>query len=91
MKTSDLARLMRFLLTWLKFDRQEQYVNEDFHFLYLCSYFTRTALDTNLKIERDWRTSLQEESIKDKEKVAAMQVELKQLETLKKVTVCVIL
>ncbi|KAM7449926.1 RUN and FYVE domain-containing protein 1 [Porites harrisoni] len=44
----------------------------------------RTALDTNLKIERDWRTSLQEESIKDKEKVAAMQVELKQLETLKK-------
>ena len=60
-------------------------------FLYLCSYFTRTALDTNLKIERDWRTSLQEETVKDKEKVAAMQVELKQLETLKKVTVCVIL
>lgn len=30
----------------------------------------RTALDTNLKIERDWRTSLQEESVKDKEKVA---------------------
>ena len=70
---------------------QEQYVNENFNFLYLCSYFTRTALDTNLKIERDWRTSLQEESIKDKEKVAAMQVELKQLETLKKVTVCVTL
>lgn len=70
---------------------KEHYVNEEFYFLYLCSYFIRTALDTNLKIERDWRTSLQEESIKDKEKVAAMQVELKQLETLKKVTVCVIL
>ena len=70
---------------------QEQHVNEDFYFLYLRSYFTRTALDTNLKIERDWRTSLQEESVKDKEKVAVMQVELKQLETLKKVTVRVIL
>lgn len=71
--------------------RWAQHVNEDFSFLYLCSYFTRTALDTNLKIERDWRTSLQGESVKDKEKVAAMQVELKQMEKLRKVRICVIL
>ena len=47
--------------------------------------FYRTALNTNLKIEREWRTSLQEESIKDKERIGAMQMELKQLEQLKKV------
>lgn len=44
----------------------------------------RTALTTNLKIEREWRTSLQEESVKDKEKIGAMQMELTQLEKLKK-------
>ncbi|XP_020612593.1 RUN and FYVE domain-containing protein 2-like [Orbicella faveolata] len=44
----------------------------------------RTALNTNLKIEREWRTSLQEESVKDKERIGAMQMELKQLEKLKK-------
>ena len=47
--------------------------------------FYRTALNTNLKIEREWRTSLQEESVKDKERIGAMQMELKQLEKLKKV------
>ena len=47
--------------------------------------FCRTALNTNLKIEREWRTSLQEESVKDKERIGAMQMELKQLEQLKKV------
>ena len=47
--------------------------------------FYRTALNTNLKIEREWRTSLQEESVKDKERIGAMQMELKQLEQLKKV------
>ena len=51
----------------------------------LCCYFNRTALDTNLKIEREWRTSLQEESIKDKERIGAMQMELQQLQKLKKV------
>lgn len=45
----------------------------------------RTALTTNLKIEREWRTSLQEESVKDKERIGAMQMELTQLEKLKKV------
>lgn len=45
----------------------------------------RTALDTNLKIEREWRTKLQEDSVKDKERIGAMQMELKQLEQLKKV------
>ena len=54
------------------------------------SYFPRTALDTNLKIEREWRTSLQEESVKDKERIGAMQMELKQLEKLKKVRTIVI-
>ncbi|XP_027038008.1 RUN and FYVE domain-containing protein 2-like [Pocillopora damicornis] len=44
----------------------------------------RTALTTNLKIEREWRTSLQEESVKDKERIGAMQMELTQLEKLKK-------
>lgn len=44
----------------------------------------RTALDTNLKIEREWRTSLQEESVKDKERIGALQMELKQMEKLKK-------
>ena len=47
--------------------------------------FYRTALNTNLKIEREWRTSLQGESVKDKERIGAMQMELKQLEQLKKV------
>lgn len=47
--------------------------------------FYRTALNTNIKIEREWRTSLQEESVKDKERIGAMQMELKQLEKLKKV------
>ena len=45
----------------------------------------RTALDTNLKIEREWRTKLQEDSVKDKERIGAMQMELKQVEQLKKV------
>ena len=45
----------------------------------------RTALDTNLKIEREWRTKLQEDSVKDKERIGAMQMELKHLEQLKKV------
>ncbi|KAK2568300.1 RUN and FYVE domain-containing protein 2 [Acropora cervicornis] len=44
----------------------------------------RTALDTNLKIEREWRTKLQEDSVKDKERIGAMQMELKHLEQLKK-------
>lgn len=51
----------------------------------------RTALNTNLKIEREWRTSLQEESVKDKERIGAMQMELKQLEKLKKVVVVLLL
>ena len=45
----------------------------------------RTALTTNLKIEREWRTSLQEESVKDKERIGGMQMQLTQLEKLKKV------
>lgn len=44
----------------------------------------RTALDTNLKIEREWRTRLQEDSVKDKERIGAMQMELKQLAQIKK-------
>ena len=48
-------------------------------------FLHRTALDTNLKIEREWRTSLQEDSVKDKERIGAMQMELTQLEKLKKV------
>ncbi|XP_067053656.1 RUN and FYVE domain-containing protein 2-like [Acropora muricata] len=44
----------------------------------------RTALDTNLKIEREWRTKLQDDSVKDKERIGAMQMELKHLEQLKK-------
>ncbi|XP_031548653.1 RUN and FYVE domain-containing protein 2-like [Actinia tenebrosa] len=45
---------------------------------------SRLALETNLKIEREWRMNLQEELHKEKEKVGAMQQTLNQYENLKK-------
>ena len=46
----------------------------------------RLALETNLKIEREWRINLQEELHKEKEKIGALQQTLNQYENLKKVS-----
>ncbi|KAK3702965.1 hypothetical protein QZH41_012404 [Actinostola sp. cb2023] len=47
----------------------------------------RLALETNLKIEREWRINLQEELHKEKERMGAMQQTLNQHENLKKALV----
>lgn len=52
----------------------------------LCLFYSyRQALETNLKIEREWRTNLQEDATKDKKRIASLETELEQLDKLRKV------
>ena len=46
----------------------------------------RLALETDLKIEREWRGTLQQNLDKEKAKVAKLQSEVEHLEETKKVT-----
>ncbi|EDO44969.1 predicted protein, partial [Nematostella vectensis] len=44
----------------------------------------RSALETSLKIEREWRTNLQEELHKEKERIGSLQQSLRRMDALKK-------
>ena len=52
--------------------------------LYLCD--NRAALETDLQIEREWRSTLQKTLEHEKEKVAQMHMELQQMVEIKRVS-----
>lgn len=47
--------------------------------------FFRTALETDLKIEREWRGTLQKSLEEEREKVSAVQTDLQKYKHLEKV------
>lgn len=49
-------------------------------------HYHRSQLETDLKIEREWRGSLQRNLEQEKEKVTELQAELQQFKQMKKVS-----
>lgn len=60
-----------------------------YYFLFVCFAYSRLQLETDLKIEKEWRQTLEEDLQKEKETVSRLRLETQEIINLKKVS-CVV-